>query len=129
MRSDRMMMLTPSRTAPSARAQSSSSTCSMPAAPNPAWKVVSRVRDLKWVSATSEIERIFSRSTSVRIGWRTSRDRKSTRLKSSHGYISYAVFFLQKKQPPLEREPPPMLARKRNSDLQGFILVNFFKED
>src|SRR5256884_364215 len=26
------------------------------------------------------------------------RDRKSTRLNSSHGYISYAVFFLKKKQ-------------------------------
>src|SRR2546422_5644548 len=26
------------------------------------------------------------------------RDRKSTRLKSSHGYISYAVFFLKKKK-------------------------------
>src|SRR3981189_2741799 len=36
-------------------------------------KVVSRVGDLKWVSARSEIERIFSRSASVRIGWRTSR--------------------------------------------------------
>ena len=66
-------MLTPSRTAASARAQSSSSTCSRPAAPKPAWKVVSSVRDLKWVSAISEIERIFSRSASVRIGWRTSR--------------------------------------------------------
>ena len=72
MRSDRMMMLTPSRTAPSARAQSSSSTWSMPAAPSPAWKVVSSVRDLKWLSAMSPIERIFSRSASVRIGWRTS---------------------------------------------------------
>ncbi len=65
-------MLMPSRTAASARAQSSSSTCSSPAAPKPAWKVVSSVRDLKWVSAMSEIERIFSRSASVRIGWRTS---------------------------------------------------------
>src|SRR5687768_18193859 len=27
------------------------------------------------------------------------RDRKSTRLNSSHGYISYAVFCLKKKQP------------------------------
>ncbi len=65
-------MLTPSRTAASARAHSSSSTCSSPAAPKPAWKVVSSVRDLKWLSAISEIERIFSRSASVRIGWRTS---------------------------------------------------------
>src|SRR2546429_4314463 len=29
---------------------------------------------------------------------RTSRDRKSTRLNSSHGYISYAVFCLKKKK-------------------------------
>ena len=72
MRSERMMMLTPSRTAPSARAQSSSSTWSIPAAPSPAWKVVSSVRDLKWLSEISPIERIFSRSASVRIGWRTS---------------------------------------------------------
>ena len=65
-------MLTPSRTAASAHAQSASSTCSMPAAPTPAWKVISRVRETKCDSATSEIERIFSRSASVRIGWRTS---------------------------------------------------------
>src|SRR2546422_6629130 len=29
----------------------------------------------------------------------TKRDRKSTRLNSSHGYISYAVFCLKKKNP------------------------------
>src|SRR2546429_8162602 len=29
---------------------------------------------------------------------RTARDRKSTRLNSSHGYISYAVFCLKKKK-------------------------------
>src|SRR2546429_4397678 len=29
---------------------------------------------------------------------RTSKDRKSTRLNSSHGYISYAVFCLKKKK-------------------------------
>src|SRR2546422_6298304 len=32
-----------------------------------------------------------------------SRDRKSTRLNSSHGYISYAVFCLKKKK---KRRPP-----------------------
>src|SRR2546422_7080875 len=32
-------------------------------------------------------------------------DRKSTRLNSSHGYISYAVFCLKKKKK--ENEPPP----------------------
>src|SRR2546429_7801769 len=30
--------------------------------------------------------------------WRPRRDRKSTRLNSSHGYISYAVFCLKKKK-------------------------------
>ena len=29
---------------------------------------------------------------------KTSKDRKSTRLNSSHGYISYAVFCLKKKK-------------------------------
>src|SRR5205809_2599707 len=31
-------------------------------------------------------------------GWCARRDRKSTRLNSSHGYISYAVFCLKKKK-------------------------------
>src|SRR5687768_17709314 len=30
--------------------------------------------------------------------WQPARDRKSTRLNSSHGYISYAVFCLKKKR-------------------------------
>src|SRR5687768_17803559 len=39
----------------------------------------------------------MKKSTIVsRTGW-TSLDRKSTRLNSSHGYISYAVFCLKKK--------------------------------
>src|SRR2546422_4517922 len=33
------------------------------------------------------------------------RDRKSTRLNSSHGYISYAVFCLKKKKPITHRRP------------------------
>src|SRR2546429_841562 len=33
------------------------------------------------------------------VGVAISRDRKSTRLNSSHGYISYAVFCLKKKKP------------------------------
>src|SRR2546422_2670277 len=32
------------------------------------------------------------------------RDRKSTRLNSSHGYISYAVFCLKKKKKKLQRQ-------------------------
>src|SRR5258707_8122539 len=34
----------------------------------------------------------------ARRGWHESRDRKSTRLNSSHANISYAVFCLEKKQ-------------------------------
>src|SRR2546422_2071569 len=36
-----------------------------------------------------------------------SRDRKSTRLNSSHGYISYAVFCLKKKKKSLQVAPEP----------------------
>src|SRR2546422_5816381 len=39
----------------------------------------------------------------VRGGDRLTRDRKSTRLNSSHGYISYAVFCLKKKKNPARR--------------------------
>src|SRR2546429_6814146 len=35
---------------------------------------------------------------------RLSRDRKSTRLNSSHGYISYAVFCLKKKKNPNDKQ-------------------------
>src|SRR2546422_5097652 len=38
-----------------------------------------------------------ARATPARSSWR-SQDRKSTRLNSSHGYISYAVFCLKKKK-------------------------------
>src|SRR3989449_2747065 len=37
------------------------------------------------------------------------RDRKSTRLNSSHGYISYAVFCLKKKKKAEDDERPRML--------------------
>src|SRR2546429_3042242 len=36
------------------------------------------------------------------LGSLAERDRKSTRLNSSHGYISYAVFCLKKKKQPLQ---------------------------
>src|SRR2546429_6673972 len=36
-------------------------------------------------------------------------DRKSTRLNSSHGYISYAVFCLKKKKKALPTQLPPSL--------------------
>src|SRR2546429_5489031 len=42
-------------------------------------------------------------------GPRTARDRKSTRLNSSHGYISYAVFCLKKKKNPYTNPKIPSL--------------------
>src|SRR2546422_4279599 len=44
-------------------------------------------------------------------GRETRRDRKSTRLNSSHGYISYAVFCLKKKRWLPGRAPLGLLAR------------------
>src|SRR2546429_3517364 len=41
----------------------------------------------------------------------TTPDRKSTRLNSSHGYISYAVFCLKKKKAPFSSCPLISLAR------------------
>src|SRR2546422_6315346 len=40
---------------------------------------------------------VFSRVVQVHRSASSGRDRKSTRLNSSHGYISYAVFCLKKK--------------------------------
>src|SRR2546429_7323833 len=37
------------------------------------------------------------------------RDRKSTRLNSSHGYISYAVFCLKKKKLTNEKQPTELI--------------------
>src|SRR2546429_2769421 len=47
--------------------------------------------------------------TSVHAGGMASHlDRKSTRLNSSHGYISYAVFCLKKKKVPRHKSPDTM---------------------
>src|SRR3989449_8408187 len=48
---------------------------------------------------TSELYKLSLSSLSFRP---SSRDRKSTRLNSSHGYISYAVFCLKKKKTRLQ---------------------------
>src|SRR2546422_8469934 len=45
-----------------------------------------------------EEQRDENASTNSTRGARRCRDRKSTRLNSSHGYISYAVFCLKKKK-------------------------------
>src|SRR2546429_5953142 len=46
-------------------------------------------------------------------------DRKSTRLNSSHGYISYAVFCLKKKKPPSAHIPPDLLCDTRDRPRSG----------
>src|SRR2546429_6450771 len=57
-----------------------------------------------WASASTQARRAFSdswgplRPASNREGSSKVTDRKSTRLNSSHGYISYAVFCLKKKK-------------------------------
>src|SRR2546429_1722554 len=56
--------------------------------------------DDRWCDLPAGERRVFSRAAhgSGRRG--AKRDRKSTRLNSSHGYISYAVFCLKKKKKP-----------------------------
>src|SRR2546429_2518647 len=48
------------------------------------------------------------------------RDRKSTRLNSSHGYISYAVFCLKKKKRIIEQLLPILLDRVTQDAVQPF---------
>src|SRR2546429_5845661 len=54
-----------------------------------------------------------------REAWHPQRDRKSTRLNSSHGYISYAVFCLKKKN---------QLSVSRTVDSCCSMLVGFYRE-
>src|SRR5687768_17807614 len=63
---------------------------------NSTWNCA-RIRSEKRTCLTTEMSHRFSpcpRSPGTREG----KDRKSTRLNSSHGYISYAVFCLKKKK-------------------------------
>src|SRR2546430_6470907 len=50
-----------------------------------------------------------------------SRDRKSTRLNSSHSQISYAVFCLKKKKDPPGRDPTQSEPRNRTEDEQTLV--------
>src|SRR5256884_7233386 len=45
-------------------------------------------------------------------------DRKSTRLNSSHGYISYAVFCLKKKKNHQINHPPNVLHNRRSTSFR-----------
>src|SRR2546422_3573971 len=46
--------------------------------------------------------------------WEYGIDRKSTRLNSSHGYISYAVFCLKKKKKKNEKQTPMIYVEKEH---------------
>src|SRR2546422_2389879 len=60
--------------------------------------------------AKAWLERIVSRYINCKTKHLALEDRKSTRLNSSHGYISYAVFCLKKKKDKvLTRAKPPSL--------------------
>src|SRR2546430_12476777 len=51
-----------------------------------------------WCDVTSLAPRYTNRAPTVRFSHNARRDRKSTRLNSSHSQISYAVFCLKKKK-------------------------------
>src|SRR2546422_7593140 len=61
-------------------------------------------KGLRWAppplvrEATTPTPRCFSQRARKRLKRKEIADRKSTRLNSSHGYISYAVFCLKKKK-------------------------------
>src|SRR2546429_6263961 len=61
---------------------------------------------LNQASSASHLLRATTCAVFYRLGEKTPQDRKSTRLNSSHGYISYAVFCLKKKKTPLHNSSP-----------------------
>src|SRR2546429_3422787 len=79
-----------------ARARISAAGPSVPASTQPAWCVGAGPR--REVGKKTPVNAV---SEAVRT------DRKSTRLNSSHGYISYAVFCLKKKKTNHERPKQP----------------------
>src|SRR2546422_5732133 len=60
-------------------------------------RAITRSASMSSASA-SKVSSTRCRNTSKAIAFTSSGDRKSTRLNSSHGYISYAVFCLKKKK-------------------------------
>src|SRR2546429_5885847 len=61
---------------------------------NKSWRQAPAAGPVRWTGARAR----SPSSGSLEASWRTTTDRKSTRLNSSHGYISYAVFCLKKKK-------------------------------
>src|SRR2546429_1198150 len=58
-----------------------------------------------WRAGDTTLLRIGGSAVAWQFGRPTARDRKSTRLNSSHGYNSYAVFCLKKKN--FQQRPVP----------------------
>src|SRR5438874_8339386 len=69
---------------------------------SPATLILGRIGSAALLLAVIAVVRLGPRATLVEIrrawGWISTRDRKSTRLNSSHVEISYAVFCLKKKK-------------------------------
>src|SRR2546429_3628166 len=65
-----------------------------------------RLEDVAWRGAKTQLRCRSLLSLPQVLG-----DRKSTRLNSSHGYISYAVFCLQKKRCASTPSSPPLPGR------------------
>src|SRR5687768_328858 len=63
-------------------------------------------------SARTAFSRLRVQRVFEQVVTESSEDRKSTRLNSSHGYISYAVFCLKKKRPPSWRSSSRCLATR-----------------
>src|SRR2546422_7790615 len=77
----------------------------------PSFPKGTRLSILEWVSFVPASDVEFRR-LATEFG-KLAGDRKSTRLNSSHGYISYAVFCLKKK-----KEEPPARDRHRAGRLE-----------
>src|SRR3989449_3468393 len=66
-----------------------------PALASPLWgEAIDALKPVIWAEGSDST----SLDNAVELLVRSGRDRKSTRLNSSHGYISYAVFCLKKKK-------------------------------
>src|SRR2546422_3326942 len=63
-----------------------------------------QIGQLDFPERVQQSRRVFH-IAATSLGGFAGRDRKSTRLNSSHGYISYAVFCLKKKKPEETRNP------------------------
>src|SRR3989449_4926859 len=67
------------------------------------------------------LELFLDHAVELVTGERTSQDRKSTRLNSSHGYISYAVFCLKKKKKENADREVRTTTHRTNTSTQRYV--------